>query len=78
MLKPVTVGPVDGLLIWTFFAALVAPVTPKTTLPKARLVGETASPAAAAGAAIAIAPSVSASATAKKIGLDEPVQPLRA
>jgi hypothetical protein len=78
-LRPVTAGPAEGLVIWILFAALVAPVFAKTTLPNATLVEESDNPTdAAAGAAAAIAPSRTANASAKKVGLGVPVQPLPA
>src|ERR1700733_3948540 len=51
MFSPVTGCPVAGLVILTLLATPVAPVTPKTTLPNARLAGETVSPAAVADVA---------------------------
>jgi hypothetical protein len=45
-------------------------------LPNATLLGETDSPTdATAGAAVAIVPRIIANARAKKVGLDEAVQP---
>lgn len=70
ILKPVTGWPMAGLIILTLLRLLVAPVTPKTTLPNAKLAGETVSPAAAAGgAAAAIIPSTTTRTSARKFRL---------
>ena len=59
-------GPEAGSLMVTVRAALVAPVTPKTTLPNAIVRGETVSPVAEADAAEdAIAPMIAANASVR-------------
>ena len=71
-------APVAGSLIVTVCAALVAPVTPKTTLPNAIVRGETVSPVAKADAADdAIEPTIAANANARTVSAGKPSFRLR-
>jgi len=66
------------LVILIVLPILVAPVTPKTMLPNARLMGETISPAADAGVApAAIIPNSTTKTSPKTSRLDEAVRPQR-
>jgi hypothetical protein len=59
------------LVIVTVLAALVALVTPMTTLPNATLTGLIVSPVAAAGPALATIAQSSTNASAKNLSSDE-------